>query len=265
MTPEGWEQVTEGEGVATRPSILDFDNPVPLSMNTNLQMGWQTHFGDCLRVMKEYEDETFNAIVTDPPYGIDFQSNHRRATPKLNKIANDKLPFIWWLYDAYRLTKPGGQLICFCRWDVQEAFVKAIEWAGYTIKSQAIWDRDIHGSGDLDGSFGPQHDVIWHAVKGEGAMLYGVRPKSVIRIQRPQGAALLHPNEKPVALMRYLVRAVCPPEGLVLDPFMGSGSTGVACVQEGRQFVGIELLEEHYNTSMSRLTQGQTAMQLEGV
>jgi len=106
-------------------------------------------------------------IATDPPYGISYQSARRTDRSKWKpKIANDGQPYVWWLYDAYRLLEDGGGLLCFCRWDVQEAFRLAITWAGFSVRAQIIWDRVVHGMGDLTGTPGPQHDVIWFATKG---------------------------------------------------------------------------------------------------
>lgn len=215
--------------------------------------------GDCLVVMKGLDDESFHAVITDPPYGINYQSGHRVKTETLARIANDKRPFIWWLYDAYRITVEGGHLLCFCRWDVQDAFKTAIEWAGFTIKGQLIWNRENHGSGDLNGGFAPQHDVIWHATKGRG-IIYGKRPVSVIPVMRLSGGNLSHPNEKPVDLLRYLVRAVTLPGMAVLDPFAGSASTGKACQLEGRSFTGIELDPYYAAFGNKRLAVAQLTM-----
>lgn len=198
------------------------------------------HQGDCLIEMKKLEVETFDAIVTDPPYGIDYQSAWR-TDKELHKpkIANDGKPFIWWLHDAYKLMKSPGALICFCRWDVQDVFKIAIETAGFEIKSQVIWDRQSHGMGDLEGAFAPQHDVIWFATKGNFKFA-GERPKSILYSMRLSGLDLSHPNEKPVNLMRQLIKPLFE-KGHVLDPFCGSGSTGVACRDLGLEFTGIEI------------------------
>src|SRR5690348_10327186 len=93
--------------------------------------GWELYIGVCLLVLPTLQDGIADAFIVDPPYGIDFQSHHRQRDERVRKIANDARPFIWWLYDAYRITREGGALLCFCRWDVQEAFRQAIEWAGY--------------------------------------------------------------------------------------------------------------------------------------
>lgn len=202
---------------------------------------WKLYQGDCLDVMRGIESESVDAVITDPPYGIDFQSARRTDKSQWKpKIKNDERPFVWWLYDAYRIVKSVGALVCFCRWDVQEAFRQAIEWAGFDVKSQVIWDRGVHGMGDLGASFAPQHDVIWFAVKGKYAFP-DMRPHSVVKSQRINPEALLHPNEKPVGLLSYLVKAVVPKGGTVIDLFAGSGSTLIAAEQMERNSIGIEI------------------------
>jgi len=212
----------------------------------------QLHTGDCLDVLRGLESGSVDAVVTDPPYGVDFQSARRTESQRFAKIANDKTPFVWWLYDAARVLKDGGCLVCFCRWDVAEAFRAAIGWAGLTVKTQLVWDRENHGLGDLKGSPAPRHDLLWFAVKGKYA-LPGKRPTSVYRATRLAGSQLQHPNQKPVELMQAIVRDYCSPGGTVLDPFMGSGTTGVACKLEGRSFIGVEREPEYVETARQRI------------
>lgn len=211
------------------------------------------HHADCLDALRTIEAESVDAIITDPPYGIDYQSARRidKADWK-PKIANDKLPFIWWLYDAYRVLKWGGALLCFCRWDVQDVFKMAIECAGFEIKSQVIWDREVHGMGDLRGAFSPQHDVVWFASKGR-FNFPGKRPASIIRSQRLSGNQLTHPNEKPLDLLAQLIGSTTHPGEVVLDCFLGSGVTGEAAIRSGRKFVGIEKSPEYFDLSRRRI------------
>jgi DNA modification methylase len=214
--------------------------------------------GDCRAIMRGLDAGSIDAIVTDPPYGIDFQSASRTdKDARYPKIANDNEPFISWLPDAVRLLKNDGALICFCRWDVQEAFRAAIEAAGLTVRSQIVWDRQHHGSGNLTAAFAPQHDVAWFATKGRFSFP-GKRPRSVISVPRVAWQSAEHPTEKPVELMRQLVRAVTPPRGTVLDPFTGSGSTGSAAVLEGFQFIGAELSAEYAAIARRRIKAAQT-------
>ena len=208
--------------------------------------------GDCLQHLPALAAGSVDAVIADPPYGMAFQSK-RFAT-----IANDQAPFVWWLPHAFTLVKEGGCLLCFCRWDSAEAFRLAIQWAGFRVASQLIWDRVIHGMGDLQGQPGPQHDTIWFATKGRYAFA-GRRPTTVLRCPRPPGCELEHPNQKPTALLAELIRSYTAPGELVCDPTMGSGSTGVACVQTGRRFLGIELDPGYFALAERRITACQGA------
>jgi len=206
--------------------------------------------GDCRAVMRDQIPAgSVDAVITDPPYGIGYRSNH---SSRFAAIANDERPFVWWLPEAYDALKDGGSLVCFCRWDVQEAFRQAITWAGFTIKSQIVWDRGVHGMGDLKASFGPRHDVAWFATKGRFSFP-GKRPVSVLRHQRPAHQHMIHPTEKPVSLMRELIEAVTAPGATILDPFAGSGSTLHAAAECGRNAIGIELAPEYVTAATDRL------------
>lgn len=209
--------------------------------------------GDCLDVLPTIATESINAIITDPPYGISYQSAWRiDASERKPKIKNDDKPFIWWLYQAYRVLAPDGALLCFCEWRHQETFKMAIECAGFTIKSQVIWDRCWHGLGDLNASFAPQHDVIWFAIKDEFEFKNG-RPKTIKRFQRISAEALVHPTEKPTSLLVDLIEDVTGEGQTVLDPFMGSGSTGISAIQLDRDFIGIELDVNYFAIAKKRI------------
>lgn len=218
------------------------------------QIGPHTLYrGDAVEVLASIEPEQVSAVIVDPPYGIDYQSKNRKDKSKIKpKILNDKEPFVWFLPGAYRLALESACLLCFCRWDVQDDFLRAIGWAGWKAKSQIVWDRESHGMGDLNGSPAPQHDVIWFATKGD-YKLPGERPKSVVRAMRLPGEELVHPNQKPQSLMADLVTSYAPKESTVLDCFLGSGSTGMACIETGRRFIGCELDPRHFDTACKRM------------
>lgn len=210
--------------------------------------------GDCLSVMGDLEAESFEAVITDFPYGIDFQSAWRidKATWK-PKIANDEAPFIWFLPQAFRVLKQGGVLLCFVRYDKENDLRWAMRLAGFTDKAQIIWDKQTHGMGDLKGDFAPAHENIVFATKGR-FIFPGKRPKSILRHPRVSPDKLQHPNEKPVSLMRELIEAVTTEGQTVLDPFCGVGPTLIAAKECGRNAVGIELSEEYFRISQARLT-----------
>lgn len=206
---------------------------------------WTVENRDCMAGLRDLPNECVSLFLTDPPYGIDYQSARRTDKDQWKpKIANDETPFIWWLADAFRVCRDGAALLCFCRWDVQDAFRQAITWAGFDVKAQVIWDRVAHGTGDLTGCPAPQHDVIWFATNGRFTFP-GRRPKSVVYAQRLPGEKLVHPNQKPLALIEELVRDYSSEGDLVVDSFTGSGTTLIACKRHGRRFIGFELSEEY--------------------
>ena len=109
-----------------------------------------TIHGDSLSVLRQMESESVDAVITDPPYGIDYHSNGTGAS-----INNDKSHFLWFLYDAFRVLKQGGTLICFTRWDVEQTFIDAMKLAGFRVKSEVIWDKVMHGMRDCNDQFDP--------------------------------------------------------------------------------------------------------------
>ncbi len=218
-----------------------------------LAEGVEIYRGDCLEVLPTLAAGSVNLVVADPPYGIDYQSARRidKSTWK-PKLQGDDAPFLDWIPDSVRLLSNAGSCLCFCRWDVEQIFRDAIEAEGLSVKSQVIWDRMNHGMGDLTGSFSPQHDCIVFATK-EGFMFPGARPNSIIRVPRIMPEALVHPTEKPVSLLVYLVSHLIRSEQLVIDPTMGSGTTGAACIQTKRRFIGIEIDKNYYEIAKQRL------------
>jgi DNA modification methylase len=200
-------------------------------------------------VLRTMDGESVEAVVCDPPYGIRYQN--KRAEKRRDFITNDQRPFVWWLWECSRLLKPGGALVCFCRWDVQAVFACAIQTAGLKVRSQWVWDRLRHGMGDCRATLAPRHEVMWFATKGR-FRFPGGRPKSVLDVASVHGAKRVHPTEKPAALMRELVRWVTPRGGRVLDPCMGSGATG-ECVRDGFSFTGIEIERRYYREAVRRM------------
>lgn len=211
------------------------------------------YHGDCIKGLQELEDGIASAVIVDPPYGIDYQSA-RRSEPlqRHKKIANDKTPFVWFLPEAYRVTKDGGSLLCFCRWDTQQAFMDAMRWAGYAVRSSIVWDRQWHGMGDLRGAFAPCHDLIIFATKG-AFRFPGRRPRDVISVKRLPANDLVHPNEKPIELIEQLIEQVTITDDLVIDPCAGSGATLVAAKRTRRRYIGYELDGKYVDICNARL------------
>jgi site-specific DNA-methyltransferase (adenine-specific) len=206
-----------------------------------------------MQLIQSMPDILLDCCITDPPYGISYQSAWRTDKSKWKpKIANDETPYTEWIKPLYAKMKDGGRLICFYRWDVQDEFLEAIKEAGFTVKSQIVWDKVIHGMGDLRGEFAPQHELMIYATKGRFEFS-STRPKTVYRTMRVKPDILVHPNEKPVNLLQAIIRDISTKGELIYDPFSGSGSTLLACQQEKRNFIGSELSESYCEIINRRL------------
>lgn len=177
-------------------------------------------------------------MLTDPPYGIAYQSHWRIKWARKPKIKGDK-EFPLWIFDVLR---PKNALFVWCRWDNLQNIPKP--------NSFIVWDKMAHSMGDLFHEFGRQ----WEAIAfypGEKHQ-FKFRPVDIIRVPKIPPNDLCHPNEKPVACIIPLLESH---EGTILDPFMGSGTTLRAAKDLGRRAIGIEIEERYCEIAAKRLSQ----------
>ena len=201
--------------------------------------------GDCLDILPTLPSNSVDMVLVDPPYGIDFQSAWRTNKEDWKpKILNDKAPFTKWTDNAYRIMKDNTGLLCFTRWDTEQQFRDALTKSGFICKQQIIWDKVVHGMGDLKGDFASQHENIIFATKGR-FIFKGKRPKSIFRYQRVNPEKLVHPNEKPTELLEDLIKSISVEDDVILDCFAGSGSLGLSCKNTNRNFILIEQDEKY--------------------
>jgi len=179
-----------------------------------------------------------DALVTDPPYGMKFRSNYRAVRPKFHAIAgDDNADALAW---AASIEASHSKYI-FCRWDNLPDVPKP--------KSCITWIKNNWSMGDLNGEHARQTEIALFYPGPQHRFPCG-RPSDVIAAQRTGNE--FHPTEKPVQLMWHVVRWT---EGVVVDPFMGSGATGVACAKLGRKFIGIEIDEKYFDIACRRIEQ----------
>lgn len=185
--------------------------------------------GDCFEKIRELPDACIDLVLTDPPYGIDYQSNRRVSRPKLPKFEND-IDLSWvdgWVDEVYRVLKDDRHFYCFTRFDMYPRFYDSI-CRRFKVKNCLIWVKNNHGSGDLNGSYAPQYEMIVFAVKGKRD-LNGSRDSDVLGGMNVPSAHRHHATQKPIDVLRQLIEKSTEPNEIVFDPFAGVGSTGLAC------------------------------------
>lgn len=220
--------------------------------------GITIYHGDCREVLPSLSPDSIDLIVTDPPYGMKWQSGNR--TIPFAQIVGDESTdaAVGGLALCLSLLRRGRHIYAFGRYD--------LSGLGVAGPAELIWDKEIFSAGDLSIPWAMQHEPISFYVNNKdgrlnktpaGALTTRLRRGSVIRCPRLNGEAISrHPTEKPVKLLRQLIESSSVMDEVVLDPFTGVGSTLVASVLEGRSAIGIELEERYCEIAASRLEQG---------
>lgn len=220
--------------------------------------------GDSLELIPALPDG-INCVITDPPYGVNFVS--RRAVTPGGKawaipVANDDTMAgaVALFRDAMDLLLPKcadeAELYVFTRWDIVGQWIvemNLLEQYEFSYKMMLVWDKGIPGMGDIDANWGCGHEIILYCKRGRRDIKY--RRSSIIAVDKVHPSELIHPTEKPVALLEKFIEMSTDPGDVIVDPFAGSGSTVVAAMRQGRNSIGIEKDSEHVRRARQRLTQ----------
>ena len=218
----------------------------------NVEAAWSIREGDVLDRLREMPDESVPCVITDPPYGMRYQSNRCEGGPRFAEIVGDESFSMHWADDLFRVTAAPGSWFLFCDSRKTQAVWDGCLAAGMTPRSVVVWDKGRHGMGNLRAAFGPQHESAIFATKGDWSFP-SKRPTSVLSFSAVPPESLVHPAQKPLSLMRFLVRYLSWPHDLILDPFAGSGTTILAAVLQGRNSIGIELNPEYIAIAERRI------------
>lgn len=206
---------------------------------------------DCREALAEVRAD---CVVTDPPYGIALSDNskggrHGRRRPAFElEIKGD--------VDQ----KIGKEIIAWC--DEQRlptvAFASPeLPWPGEW-RSYLVWDKGpaVGGGGDVAKCWKQSWEMIQVARNGP---LRKSRDSSVIRCWVTPDLSQVHPAAKPLDLMEYLIEQISDEGDTIFDPFMGSGTTAVACIRTGRKFVGCEIDRKYFDIALNRIREAEGA------
>lgn len=216
--------------------------------------GIKIYHGDCRDVLTQLSDESVDLLLTDPPYGISYETAWRSRKDKLRKpIANDNslaaIAEAW--PSCLRVLRNDRHWYVFASPRMIAGMIPIIGNCKHTI----AWDKGDRGTvGDLECGFGEAWEAILYGMKGRRP-LNGKRPRTVIRHDWSSTMDPLHPTVKPVPLLRNLILMSTNTGEVVLDPFMGSGTTLRAAKDCGRQAIGIECDERYCEIAAKRMEQ----------
>jgi adenine-specific DNA-methyltransferase len=195
--------------------------------------------GDCTTLMGRLETASVDFVLTDPPYITRYRDRSGRSVINDN---NDR-----WLAPAFaeifRLLKDDRFCVSFYGWNQADRFISAWRAAGFRLAGHIVFSKSYASSTRF---LRYQHEQAYLLTKGDPSPPPVPLPDV---LPFPYTGNRLHPTQKPTSMLEPLIGAFCPPRGVVLDPFCGSGSTLVAARDNGRRFIGIELDPGHYLTA----------------
>lgn len=210
----------------------------------------QLYLGDCLDVLPTLAAGSVDAVVTDPPYGINLDTDY-------SKMGNTKRGYP-------RIVGDDGSLDLSPLFDLgQVQVVFGADNFYWQLPPQLsgwlCWDKRC--SELADRMFGHPFELAWVS-KPRFARIYRIQHGGAVNADGANQPRL-HPTQKPVALMTHILQDVTSEGWTVLDPFMGSGTTGVACVQTGRRFIGVEIEEKYFNIAVKRIQEAKMQLRME--
>lgn len=239
-------------------------------------MNFELHKGDCLEMMQNVPDSGVDMILCDPPYssGGLFAGNRKASTkakytdnnyngasrfPSFSGDNMDQRGFTEFMREvlakARHKTKPEGVVAVFVDWRNLPALTDALQAAGWVWRGIVVWDKG--NSRPIPNRFRNDCEYVVWGTNGPRKAEYvpgAFVGAGCYHVPSVNTKNKHHQTEKPVELLEKLL-AICPKGGTVFDCFMGSGSTGVACANLGRNFIGIELDAYYFGVAKQRITE----------
>jgi site-specific DNA-methyltransferase (adenine-specific) len=160
-----------------------------------------------------------------------------------------------WLVEAYRVLKDNAAIYIFAHWSKWGELQSAAQVAGFIVKNMIVLDKSNHGMGATTLQYAPKHELVLFASKGKHILLNpdGRKPDVWNVPVKFSGSHKFHPNEKPASWIHYAIINSSIEDQVILDPFMGSGSFGIASIKSKRQFIGIESNVQYFDIAKARI------------
>jgi site-specific DNA-methyltransferase (adenine-specific) len=225
-----------------------------------LAEGVEIYLGDCRDIIPTLGPVAH--VIGDPPYEKEAHKVGRRTQASIKRGVNADLDFAAITEDirleAAKLAcdASAGWVLFFCQAEAAGDWRDALEAAGGKYKRTMIWvkpDSTPQLNGQMPAPGYESMPLAWCGI-GHSRWNGGGKRGVYTHLTNQKDRDGRHPTEKPVPLMRELVADFTLPGDLILDPFMGSGTTGVACVKQGRKFVGIERDPKYFDVALDRIT-----------
>ena len=208
---------------------------------------------DCMELLTQLEDNTFDLILLDPPY-FDYRTGHRKDKgDKLSQslVQQDTKDQLKTVEQCIHKLKEGGSFWFFTNW--QEAWWFQERFHSF-LRNEIIWDKGNWTAGDLEGSLATEYEVIFLGTKGRGWKYRGERARCIEGWKIPRvGTNRIHSTEKPVALYEKIINLSTDEGDFIFDPYVGSGASAEAALKTGRNYLGCEIDKVYFQRATERI------------
>lgn len=203
---------------------------------------------DSDQVAKLMNGQKADMVFTDPPYGVSYQSNFRTKSEKFDILKNDEVFITDWIHNLPLYS--NGFVFVWTSWKVVKQWIEFLQPLG-EMTNMIIWDKSGGGLGDLKGTFISDFEIA--LVYNRDANIIGKRLGSVWNVNKDGASKYLHPTQKPVELASMAIENILEIDKIVLDLFLGSGTTMVAAHQLKRKCYGMELDPKYCQVIVDRM------------
>ena len=218
----------------------------------------QLYNGDCLEVLNKIPNESITCVITDPPYkivqggctnkAVRYSGTSHKELKEGTIFKNNNIKFSDWIPLLYDKVKDGSHVYVMCNDRNMREVLNIAHDSGFKLLNILTWKKTKHNPNRY---YLKNSEFIVMFRKGKAVNINNMGTYQVLEVDNVKNK--IHPSEKPVELMRILIENSSHENDVILDPFMGSGSVGVACVNANRKFIGIELDEKYFEMAKNRI------------
>jgi len=217
--------------------------------------------GDCMEQLKKFEDDSIDLIVTDPPYRTTSRGNclgggmfKKKINLKGQVFTHNNIDCSEYAPEFYRVLKDGGHCYVMTNHVNLVNILNVFIGSGFHFIKSLIWDKQNKIVGTY---YMSQFEYILFFRKGRGVKINHCGTSDILSVQnkktKDENGKNYHDTEKPVELMKILIDNSSKEHDVVLDPFMGIGSAGIACNELNRRFIEIEIDETYFKIAEQRM------------
>lgn len=212
--------------------------------------------GDCLELMRDIPDGSVDLVIADPPYTMTRRGKSCRPNWMRNNMGDNvffgPLPNTKeWMKECYRILKDGTHFYTFCNTNDLQKYLNVASEVGFMLHNVLTMIKD---TGMPNRWYLKNCELVLFFRKGRAKPINDMTCRDWVFVKMPTAkTGKLHITEKPIDFITKIVKNSSAPDDVVLDPFMGSGTTGVACANTGRRFVGIEKDDHWFEVARDRI------------